>query len=279
VSDRFPSTEELEAQAFSTLSLERLARKRHSAARQEAEPAVMPPGREGEPVVKAPRQEPGQWPDAFLAPSLKLPLHQVAMRHCEVVQTRLWLSNREGSMDKVTTFVGATAGCGTSTVAANFAGALAQAGGRILLISFGDAKETVVSHSTEPSLVPLPNAPNDEDAHPWTSTNPLGSLYTLSGATAPGPMLRSKGFDNFLALSRERFDHVVIDAPALQGHSETLVLCRKADAVVLVIRAGHTRNHSALWTRQQIQKAGGNLAGVVLNRRRYYVPDWIYRLL
>lgn len=284
MSDRFPSAEELEA--VSTLSLERLARRRDpamKAARQEAEPAVMPSRRESEPAIKAPRQESARLVDPLRAPRSRVPLHQVAMRHCEAIQTRLWLGNREGSMDKVTTFVGATAGCGTSTVAANFAGALAKAGGCILLLAFGEARETVVPHPAEPRPVPLPSVPNDRGAAPRsTSTNALGRLYTLAGATlgsAPGSVLQSGDFDDFLACSRERFDHVVIDAPALQGHPETLVLCRKADAVVLVIRAGQTRNHSALWARQQIQKAHGNLAGVVLNRRKYYVPDWIYRLL
>lgn len=288
MSDRFPSAEELEAQAVSMLSLEGSARKRDlamKAARQEAEPAVMPPKkRESEPAIKAPRQEPAKWPDPLRrkAPRLNVPLHEVAMRHCVGIQTRLWLGNREGSMGKVTTFVGATAGCGTSTVAANFAGALAQAGGRILLMSFGDPKGRLVSHAAEPSLVPLPNVPSDEGARPSASTNTLGTLYTLTAATlgaAPGSLWRSKDFDEFLDCSRERFDHVVIDARALQRHPETLVLCRKADAVVLVIRAGRTRNQSALWARQQIQKAQANLAGVVLNRRKYYVPDWIYRLL
>lgn len=182
-------------------------------------------------------------------------------------------------MKKVTTFVGATAGCGVSTVAANFAGALAQdATARILLIVFGARGAPRAAEQRELDL----RRWLDEKCHPaLPSSNAPPNVYLLSSESlgaAVASVLQSQAFDEFLARARERFDHVVIDAPGLH-HPESLILCRKADGVVLVVRAGQTRNHAAVWARQQIDNARCNLAGVVLNRRRYYIPQWLYRLL
>ena len=47
----------------------------------------------------------------------------------------------------------------------------------------------------------------------------------------------------------------------------------------LVLEAGKTRRQVAIRARKELEEAGGKLLGVVLNKRRYYIPDWIYRRL
>ncbi len=78
---------------------------------------------------------------------------------------------------------------------------------------------------------------------------------------------------------RECYDYVVLDAPPVHGFSECLALCTKVDGVVLVIASGKTREHVALSAKKQVEEAGGKLLGVVVNKRRYYIPDCIYRRL
>lgn len=95
----------------------------------------------------------------------------------------------------------------------------------------------------------------------------------------PLALIQSEAFDRFLATVRERFDHVIVDAPPLQGFPESLVLSRKVDGVVLVVESGKTRKRTALWAKQQVVDAGGTLLGVVLNKRKYYIPNWLYRLI
>jgi Mrp family chromosome partitioning ATPase len=207
-------------------------------------------------------------------------LDPVAMQQCESIQTRLWLNYVEGSMKTVSTFVGATGDCGVSTVAANFAAAVGQgASSRVLLIAFGTKRPLRLGMHQEPDLG---RWLDDKCVPVQPSPNMPPSVYLLSSETL-GPtvatVLQSRAFDDFLTRARERFDHVVVDAPPLQSHPESLLLCRKSDSVVLVVRAGRTRHQTAAWARQQIENVGGNLAGVVLNRRRYYIPRWLYRML
>jgi protein-tyrosine kinase len=106
------------------------------------------------------------------------------------------------------------------------------------------------------------------------------NLYVLPSGTKcsmPLSLFQSSAFDDFLKSVRQRFQYVVIDAPPLQGFPESLVLSRKADGVILVVESEKTRKRTALWAKQQIEAVGGKLLGVVLNKRKYYIPDWLYR--
>jgi Mrp family chromosome partitioning ATPase len=57
------------------------------------------------------------------------------------------------------------------------------------------------------------------------------------------------------------------------------VLSRKADGVILVVDAGRTKRRAGLWAKQQIDDAGGKILGVVLNKRKFYIPNWLYRYI
>jgi Mrp family chromosome partitioning ATPase len=46
-----------------------------------------------------------------------------------------------------------------------------------------------------------------------------------------------------------------------------------------VIEAGKTRKQVALRAKEDLEQAGGNLLGVVMNKRKYHIPDWIYKRL
>jgi Mrp family chromosome partitioning ATPase len=78
---------------------------------------------------------------------------------------------------------------------------------------------------------------------------------------------------------RTRFDLVLIDSPPLEESPDGLALVRKADGVVLVMEAEKTRWPVVQKLRDSIIQYGGKVLGVVLNKRRYYIPGWIYKRL
>jgi Mrp family chromosome partitioning ATPase len=78
---------------------------------------------------------------------------------------------------------------------------------------------------------------------------------------------------------RTRFDLVLIDSPPLETSSDGLAMVRKADGVVLVIEAEKTRWPVVQNLRDSVIQHGGNILGVVFNKRRYYVPGWVYKRL
>lgn len=78
---------------------------------------------------------------------------------------------------------------------------------------------------------------------------------------------------------REEFKLILLDMPPLAESSDALVMAPLTDGVVLVVEAEKTRWQVAENTREKLAMQGGNLLGVILNKRRFYIPGFIYRRL
>jgi capsular exopolysaccharide synthesis family protein len=92
-------------------------------------------------------------------------------------------------------------------------------------------------------------------------------------------MVDLKRFKEFLATMRDRFDFILLDSPPLNLFSEALTIGSVVDGVMLVVEAGKTRQQTALKAKEELEAAGGKFLGVVLNKREYFIPKWIYRRL
>jgi protein-tyrosine kinase len=58
-----------------------------------------------------------------------------------------------------------------------------------------------------------------------------------------------------------------------------LNLCSRVDGVVMVVEAESTAAPVVRNVRDHILHAGGNLLGVVFNKQRHYIPNWLYARL
>ena len=158
-------------------------------------------------------------------------------------------------------------GEGRALVAANLAVALAQAGDTTLLIDadlrqsrqhalFGVSNEAGVSTFLRGEGEALPVAAT---AVPHLSLLPAGPTPPNPAellAAARGPLL--------LARAREAATFVIFDAPPISAVADALALAAIADGVLLVVRAGKTRRPSAQRVKDQLERVGANLLGVVL---------------
>jgi hypothetical protein len=86
------------------------------------------------------------------------------------------------------------------------------------------------------------------------------------------------GLDRIEAL-RLTFPNILIDCRALKVSSEAAVLAATVDGVVVVVEAGRTRRDEIQNARRTIEMAKGNFLGIILNKRRYPVPEWLYKRL
>lgn len=86
------------------------------------------------------------------------------------------------------------------------------------------------------------------------------------------------GLDHLNALSLT-FSHTLVDCPSISSSYEAALLAPEVDGVILVVEADRTRKHQILRARQTIEMANGKLIGLVLNKRRFVVPEWFYRLM
>jgi Mrp family chromosome partitioning ATPase len=74
-------------------------------------------------------------------------------------------------------------------------------------------------------------------------------------------------------------DHslVLVDLPAASQLKQTVMLARRLDQVLLVVRAERTPGGEAERIAEHLREDGVPLAGAVLNRERSYVPRWLKR--
>jgi len=82
-----------------------------------------------------------------------------------------------------------------------------------------------------------------------------------------------------LAELRLEFDNVILQARAAGVHSESRLLGRLCDGVVLVVQANSTRRAAAQRAKQLLHAANACLLGTVLIERTFPIPEAIYKKL
>ncbi|WP_245263425.1 GumC family protein [Azorhizobium doebereinerae] len=76
----------------------------------------------------------------------------------------------------------------------------------------------------------------------------------------------------------DQFDAIIICSSAQAASSVKHRLNRLVDANILLIRAEETRKPAAMRLRSDVMESGGILMGFVFMGRKYYLPNWIYRI-
>jgi protein-tyrosine kinase len=78
---------------------------------------------------------------------------------------------------------------------------------------------------------------------------------------------------------RDHFELIVIDSSPATTSSDSVALTRLVDGVILVLEAEKTRRQVVENVKNRIIKNGGNILGVIYNKRRFYIPERIYARL
>lgn len=130
--------------------------------------------------------------------------------------------------------------------------------------------------------------PDGRDFASWLRSGTLPESEAENGIVdvLPAGTLDDPAQAAIFALSREKlgklrdgYDVVVFDAEPVIRSSIALHLAALVEDVILVARSEVTRREVVRSTRGTLDETGGRLTGAICNFRRFYIPNWMYRLL
>jgi protein-tyrosine kinase len=184
---------------------------------------------------------------------------------------------------KALLFCSPTEGEGASTSLVYFAITLASDGNRVLVVdanlrspsldvAFGVERE----HGLTDLLL---------ERSPMNQVLKVTGYRSLSVITSgmfyrnPDVVLESDSFEKYREEMVKRADWVLFDCSAINSSNDAILLAPRVDGVIMVLESERTRWEVAENARQRIKAANGNILGVLLNKRKYYIPNWLYKRL
>jgi capsular exopolysaccharide synthesis family protein len=84
---------------------------------------------------------------------------------------------------------------------------------------------------------------------------------------------------SLLADLRADFRYIMLDCSPVDRYSDASFLAANVDGIVLVLRSEVTRIETAIKTKRQLEWAGGQVIGTVLNGKKNYIPLLVQRFL
>ena len=169
---------------------------------------------------------------------------------------------------------------GKSTTASNIAVTLAQQNSKVLLVDCDLRKPSIHkvfglgSDKGVSNLLVDPSVKVKELIHETKTEN----LYVMtSGPIPPNPseLLGSKRMHDILQELESVYDKVVFDSPPVLSVTDSTVLGRLVNGVVIVINSKKTSRDAAISAKKSLSEVGTNIIGVALNKvdlkgRGYY---------
>jgi Mrp family chromosome partitioning ATPase len=115
-----------------------------------------------------------------------------------------------------------------------------------------------------------PNARGDGN-YPLAQTN--------GGSPMMGQLTAASDLSYIVKSLTGSFDLVVVDLPSASEGALGPSLAKGLDGVIVVVEAERTRLHAVRATRKSIEMYGGTILGFVLNKRKFHIPEALYRRL
>ena len=192
---------------------------------------------------------------------------------------------RNGDAPRSVGIASATAGEGTSYVAFHLAAELARATARPTLLL--EANVYRPSQAEQHGVPPNPglrqllrdrNFPLDSCVHQTA----VETLWLLPAGSTVDGLSRAPDWTNFRCVFeslRGRFSAIIADLPPVNLSSDAMIIGRLFDAAALGVEADLCGREAIQNAVSRLRRANPNVMGTVLNKRKFLVPEMLYRRL
>jgi polysaccharide biosynthesis transport protein len=195
------------------------------------------------------------------------------------LRTALLLS-RAGGPPKVTLITSAMSREGKTVTAVNISVMLAQLGGNVLLID-ADLRRArchrVLAVDNHLGLTEV--LTGSREMHETIRATEIENLYFLgAGSVPPNPteLLNSPKMAEVMAQLRDHYEYIVIDSAPVLPVSDSMVLSKLTDGVVLVANGSATPRQQVKNACARLEYARAKILGLVLNKVKIHSPDYHY---
>lgn len=200
-----------------------------------------------------------------------LPMHTLTQR----LSVRL-----NGHAPRMITFIAARPKEGTTTITRDYAEALtAQTQQKVLVIDANPvAKKSKSALDTKGIVDALVDGEPAGEAIQKYSENVSITRWVArdeNRAQASQKIRDKYVWDTLL----QQHDIILIDAPCLQSSYDGVMLAAQTKTAVVIVESEKTPRGVVENLRDTLKEAGEDIAGVVLNKRRFYIPKRVYQKL
>ena len=185
---------------------------------------------------------------------------------------------------KVIQFIGSRAGEGVSTIVREYAWLMTARLGKTVLIV--DEEQ---DHGGQRNYFHIANnSGQDKRFQEQGAVDPAATRIGESGLYVSCSSLRHSAtariynpcaIKDFIENSKMRFDIALVDSPPPTTGHDAVVVTRGVDGVILVVEAERTRWPVVENAKNMILGNGGTILGMIFNKRRNYIPEFIYTRL
>jgi capsular exopolysaccharide synthesis family protein len=233
-------------------------------------------------MALAPEPDESPTPGGPTAPGELAPPEVPASFAAELVSMRYSLDAKVSRAHKALTFTCAIPNEGVSTVSRMFAEVLVQDPAvKVILIDanmHGPSVHAVFGADISGGLTDVLFGRKDlNDCIKPTKIPRLSVMSSGEPITAPMQAFASDQMKKLISDLLSIYEYVIFDAPPVLVNAEATVLSSQTDGVVFVIEAVRTKKEVAKKAIEAVDKAGGQVLGVVLNKNKHFIPEFIYK--
>ena len=160
---------------------------------------------------------------------------------------------------------------GKSTISFETSRSLAESGKKVLLIDADLRKSVMASRLTKERGITglsqlLSGQISTDQAIYQTQVEGLDILFAGPYPPNPTELVGSPAFKELIEEKRDVYDYIIVDAPPLGLVIDAAVMATVCDGAVVVINSGHIKYRMAQGVKEQLEKSGTRVLGVVLNQ-------------
>lgn len=160
---------------------------------------------------------------------------------------------------------------GKSTISFETARSLAESGKRVLLVDADLRKSVMVSRITKERGIMglsqlLSGQVSMEDVIYHTQFTGLDIIFAGPYPPNPTELVGSAEFKRLIETQRNNYDYILVDAAPLGLVIDAAVMASVCDGAIMVVNMGRVKYRTAQDVKEQLEKSGCRVLGVVLNQ-------------